>query len=153
MMVWFGQLPVMVTLVPATRPGEAVPVPPLATARMPEIVDVPSATVKPAPVEPPVNVPTDVREDAVTPAAKVAPVNVPAAAVMVPEAPSETAVPLRVTLELASALFGIAVKPVPIAPEVKVPTPVSEEVTTLEASVVPVSVPAAAASEPDAAIV
>lgn len=31
LMVWFGQVPVMVTLVPATRLGVVVPVPPLAT--------------------------------------------------------------------------------------------------------------------------
>ena len=35
MTVWFGQVPVTVTFVPATRPGVAVPVPPLATGRIP----------------------------------------------------------------------------------------------------------------------
>ena len=29
--VWFGQVPVMVTLVPATKAGVVVPVPPLST--------------------------------------------------------------------------------------------------------------------------
>lgn len=35
LIVWFGQVPVMVTLVPATSAGEAVPVPPLATGNKP----------------------------------------------------------------------------------------------------------------------
>ena len=35
LIVWFGQVPVMLTLVPATSEGVAVPVPPLATATMP----------------------------------------------------------------------------------------------------------------------
>ena len=35
LMVWLGQVPVMVTLVPATRAGVAVPEPPLATGKMP----------------------------------------------------------------------------------------------------------------------
>ena len=35
LIVWFGQVPVMLTLVPATSAGVAVPVPPLATATMP----------------------------------------------------------------------------------------------------------------------
>ena len=33
--VWLGHVPVMVTLVPATRAGVAVPVPPLATGSKP----------------------------------------------------------------------------------------------------------------------
>ena len=33
--VWLGQVPVIVTLVPATRAGVAVPVPPFATATVP----------------------------------------------------------------------------------------------------------------------
>src|SRR5262245_45259179 len=47
--VWFGHVPVMVTLLPATRDGVAVPVPPLATD-----TGVVSDTVT-APVPPPVN--------------------------------------------------------------------------------------------------
>lgn len=39
LMVWFGQVPVMVTLVPATKAGVDVPVPPLATATMPVTLD------------------------------------------------------------------------------------------------------------------
>lgn len=39
LIVWFGQVPVMVTLVPATNAGVAVPVPPLATATMPVTLD------------------------------------------------------------------------------------------------------------------
>ena len=35
LIVWFGQVPVMLTLVPATNAGVAVPVPPLASATMP----------------------------------------------------------------------------------------------------------------------
>lgn len=34
-MVWFGQVPVMVTLEPATKAGVAVPLPPFATGKMP----------------------------------------------------------------------------------------------------------------------
>jgi len=34
-MVWLGQEPVMLTLVPATRLGVFVPLPPLATGKMP----------------------------------------------------------------------------------------------------------------------
>jgi hypothetical protein len=34
-MVWFGQVPVIVTFVPATKAGVAVPVPPLATGKRP----------------------------------------------------------------------------------------------------------------------
>ena len=33
--VWLGQVPVIVTLVPATRAGVVVPVPPFATATVP----------------------------------------------------------------------------------------------------------------------
>ena len=39
LIVWFGQVPVMLTLVPATSAGVAVPVPPLATATMPVTLD------------------------------------------------------------------------------------------------------------------
>ena len=36
LIVWLGQVPVIVTLVPATRAGVAVPVPPFATSKRPE---------------------------------------------------------------------------------------------------------------------
>ena len=39
LIVWFGQVPVMLTLVPATSEGVAVPVPPLTTATMPVTLD------------------------------------------------------------------------------------------------------------------
>ena len=39
LIVWFGQVPVMVTLVPATSAGVVVPVPPLATATTPVTLD------------------------------------------------------------------------------------------------------------------
>ncbi len=39
LIVWFGQVPVMLTLVPAISAGVAVPVPPLATATMPVTLD------------------------------------------------------------------------------------------------------------------
>src|SRR5262249_32958465 len=69
--VWLGQAPVMVTLLPATRAGVAVPVPPEATdtgvARLivpaPTMGDgdavrpVPAATLVTVPVPPPVMVP------------------------------------------------------------------------------------------------
>lgn len=35
MIVWFGQVPVIDTFVPATKEGVAVPVPPLATGKVP----------------------------------------------------------------------------------------------------------------------
>ena len=54
--------------------------------------------------------------------------------VMLP--PSDTDVPLIVIAEFASAELAIAVKPDPIAPEVSVPTEVSEELTTPLPSVV-----------------
>ena len=47
-------------------------------------------------------------------------------------------VPLIATLLLANAEFGIAVNPVPIDPEVKVPTLVNDDVITPLARVVPV---------------
>jgi hypothetical protein len=59
--VWLGQAPVMVTLVPATRAGVVVPVPPLSTASVPARVtapDVPVLGVRP--VVPPENVVTGV---------------------------------------------------------------------------------------------
>ena len=46
--------------------------------------------------------------------------------------------PLTVTELFVNAEFGIAVNPVPIDPEVKAPTPVNDDVTTLLANVVPV---------------
>ena len=39
LIVWFGQVPVMLTLVPATSEGVVVPVPPLTTATMPVTLD------------------------------------------------------------------------------------------------------------------
>lgn len=40
LMVWLGQVPVMVTLEPATKAGVVVPVPPLATGKVPVTSDV-----------------------------------------------------------------------------------------------------------------
>ena len=53
------------------------------------------------------NVPTEVKLDDVTPEARVEPLNVPAAAVTVPLAPNEIAVPLIVTDEFVSDELGI----------------------------------------------
>lgn len=64
--VWFGHEPVMVTLVPATSAGVAVPVPPLATGSKPvtlvvrlanvvEVVPVPPLAIGKVPVTPVVN--------------------------------------------------------------------------------------------------
>lgn len=64
-----------------------------------------------------------------------------------PVPPSAIVVLLSMTLLLASAALGIAVKPVPIEPAVNVPTLVKDEETTVELSVVPVSVPAGAADK------
>src|SRR5262245_23066809 len=69
LIVWFGQVPVMVTLVPATRAGVAVPVPPLAmetgvaraivplTVMVPPVRPVPATTLVTVPLPPPVMVP------------------------------------------------------------------------------------------------
>ena len=64
--------------------------------------------------------------------------------------PSEIAVEPTVTELFVNAAFGIAVNPVPIDPEVKVPTLVNDDVTTPLANVVPV-IPLAATepAEPD----
>ena len=57
LIVWLGQEPVMVTFVPATNAGVAVPVPPLATANVPPRVNVPLVVIglpeKVNPVVPP----------------------------------------------------------------------------------------------------
>ena len=45
LIVWLGQVPVIVTLVPATKEGVAVPVPPLATANVPAKVTAPVVAV------------------------------------------------------------------------------------------------------------
>ena len=45
LIVWFGQVPVMVTLDPATRAGVAVPVPPLTTFKTPAKVIEPAVGV------------------------------------------------------------------------------------------------------------
>ena len=51
--VWLGHVPVMLTLVPATRLGLDVPVPPLATANVPPKVTAPVVAVEGvSPVEP-----------------------------------------------------------------------------------------------------
>ena len=57
-MVWFGHVPLTVTLVPATIEGVDVPVPPLATANVPAKVIVPAAVIGPPEVVRPV-VPPD----------------------------------------------------------------------------------------------
>ena len=103
------------------------------------------------------NVPTLVSEEAVTPLASVVPVSVPAAAVTV-----MSAVPLKLTPLMFRAVWSavaVAAFPVvlPLEPVTdpligfvtvrlaSVPTEVSELLTTLDASVVPVSNPAGAA--------
>ena len=73
----------------------------LAAGIVPVNVDEPNATVKPAPVAPPVNVPTDVRLEAVTPAASVAPVSVPAGAAF-----SVAKVPKDDPLVFVQVMFG-----------------------------------------------
>jgi len=97
------------------------------------------------------SVPTDVNEEATTLLAKVVPVNVPASAAadMV-----ISAVPSKLTpLIVLAVCNAVAVAALPVTlPAIglvtvklpSVPTDVNEEVTTLLAKVVPVSVPAAA---------
>ena len=59
LMVWFGQVPVMVTLVPATSAGVLVPVPPLFTFRVPPSVTAPVVAVEGvSPVDPALKVVT-----------------------------------------------------------------------------------------------
>ena len=100
-------------------------------------------------------VPRLVREELTTVAANVVPVKVPDAAVTVAEPPRGIADPFTVMALLVRALFGMLVNPVPepekepavtapvTAREPKVPRLVKEELRTLEAKLVPVSVPAA----------
>ena len=45
LIVWFGQVPEIVTFVPATNAGVVVPVPPLATANVPAKVTTPVLAV------------------------------------------------------------------------------------------------------------
>ncbi len=75
-------------------PVLATPVPPLAPGNTPVTVEVVSATVKPAPVAPPVKVPVLVKLEAVTPEARVDPESVPAAAVTVIGAVPSKSTPL-----------------------------------------------------------
>jgi hypothetical protein len=54
LMVWFGQVPVIVTLVPATNAGVAVPVPPLAMFSIPaKVIDPTVGVFGVRPVVPP----------------------------------------------------------------------------------------------------
>ncbi len=103
------------------------PVPPLVPVNKPVMVEVPRATVNPAPVDPPVSVPTEVREDVTTVEFKVVPVSVPAAAVTVADPPSDIDVPLTVIELLARLELPIAVNPTPIDPDVKAPTVTIED--------------------------
>jgi hypothetical protein len=66
LIVWFGQVPVIVTLVPATSAGVAVPVPPLATAKVPPRVIVPDVVIGPPEVVSPV-VPPDTATEVTVP--------------------------------------------------------------------------------------
>ena len=138
-------LPTVLVICPENAPV-------VAPVNAPVIASAPGNVYAPAPNVPAVTrlagtapadkVPTDVNEDSVTLLASVVPDNVPAAAVTVTEPPRETVCELIVTNEFARKLFAIGVPchtPVTI-----VPTAVNEDVTTLLASVVPVSVPAAA---------
>jgi hypothetical protein len=52
--VWLGHVPVIVTFEPATNEGVAVPVPPFATASVPESVIVPEVVIGPPEVVRPV---------------------------------------------------------------------------------------------------
>ena len=54
MIVWLGQVPEIVTFVPATNAGVVVPVPPLATANVPASVIVPEVVIGPPEVVRPV---------------------------------------------------------------------------------------------------
>ena len=57
--VWLGHVPVMLTLVPATKLGVEVPVPPLATAKVPPSVTAPVVAVEGvSPVDPALKVVT-----------------------------------------------------------------------------------------------
>lgn len=86
----------------------------LASVNVPVIVDVDKATVKPAPVAPPVKVPTEVSDDVTTVAFNVVPVNVPAGAVLevAKEPKPDTSV-----LAIANKVFTcVAVKAIGVAP-------------------------------------
>jgi hypothetical protein len=134
LIVTFGHVPDTVTLVPAVIAAVVEPVPPLSTGSVPV-----TPVVNGRPVR------LVATPDNGVPSA--GPVNVglvnvnPVIVAAVP--PSEIVVEPTVTALLANAAFGIAVNPVPIDPEVKVPTLVSDDVTTPLANVVPVILPAA----------
>jgi len=90
-------------------PSAVNPVPPEPVPRVPASVMVPLDVIGPPDVVSPVEPPTTLTL-----------VTLPV--VIVP--PNETKVPLIEIALLLSALLGMAVKPVPMAPAVRVPTPV-----------------------------
>ena len=92
--------------------------------------------VNPVPIDPEVKAPTVVNDDVTTALLSVVPVNVPAAAVTVPLPPKLILVPLTVKellVKYALAIVEPCQTPVPM-----VPTVVSDDVTTVLFSVVPV---------------
>jgi len=136
---------------------DVTPVPPLATASVPARVIAPFvAVLGVSPVVPPENVKTPV----FAMVTGVEPLNEPpdnpepivrvlvVAAVIVPLPPKAMLVPLTVIEEFAKKLLviGVAFQ----TPVVIVPTLVNDEPVTVEFKVVPVKVPAAAVTVPDA---
>lgn len=88
----------------------AAPLPPLDTGTVPVRVEVPRASVNPAPLDPPVSVPTVVKDEVTTVEPIVAPVRVPAAAGTV-----IAAVPSKFTPLIALAVArAVAVAALPI---------------------------------------
>ena len=121
--------------------AELPAVPPFATPSWPVIVLLPSASVKPDPVAPPVNVPVLVKDDASTLEASVAPVSVPAGATtaavvcavtrplpvvvktgMAVDEPTEPGLPLTVA-RVATAEPGPVAVTSPVSAEIPFPPP------------------------------
>ena len=127
-------VPVVVIGPPVTRPEVAmfvtVPVPPLVAVSVPLFIVRPLRAI--APDVPPID-----KTPLLLTVTAAEPLNVDAAdnpvpnvrafgvlAVIVPVPPRAIVDPLTITALLAKAVLGMAVKPVPIAPTVNVPTPV-----------------------------
>ncbi len=124
-----GMFASVVTLLPADLVTSPVSAAVLAAGSVPVIVEVPSATVNPAPVAPTVSVPVPVIDEFTTELLSVVPVNVPAAAVTV-----IGAVPSKFTPLIARAVCSAVAVPAlpvmvvwsPVFVPLLVPDPVNE---------------------------
>lgn len=108
LIVWLGQVPEMVTLVPATSEGVVVPVPPLATGNVPE-----TWVARPTPLRVPPRVKLP---EVVTVPVNVMPftVPVPATLVTVPEPPDASAAMAAVVVRTVAPLCTTGTISVPV---------------------------------------